>query len=671
VRVGNRWVVRHWSDTFVVTLDPKRSLTDDERSSTAGALFMLMHEFEARDPEVLPVVRQVHAALFSQQQRFAPRLEREESDGRASERIERELEQAVKAGRLLIVPEARPVIRLAVTDEAPVAPELAPAPEATPTFFEVRFVDEVGEAISGLAVVVTAEGKPNNLTTSGGGVARLDGVRASFASVQVASMQALRDIMDPRWEKFREGDAPAGPDVLGLILGDGDLESLSLEGAVPKTVVIRPPLGRLSVELFDKTGRFRHDKTAFSIKGPMSFEGETDELGRLEFLDVLHGDYTLTLQVDVARPRRVPEGETPPPHTPEIDEYESVVVALPPGASAPQVRMLGVLPQVVMARLRGMLFDTNKNFLLPSAIPSLKKIRQIYELQSPSELLVVGHTDTTAQASVNDPLSVERADSMAAYLKDEVDPWLAMYGSGKPESKRWGAREDQMMLSALPDFLTKPPEEDPVVWFQRTRELKIDGIAGPQTRTQLITEYMQLDGVTLEEEDGIDITITTHGCGENFPVDDTGQEIDTNAADSKEDQLDRRVELFFFDKDFGIRPPPPGKNSKPGSTQYPEWRARAEVLEDAVLDESAVKDCHLAYEVEGLDGELLVEEPFDVTVDEEEVEGTTSADGVLGLSPLAVDEYRVRVGDQEMFLAAFPLTEAPRRIRVLPPTVED
>jgi hypothetical protein len=80
----------------------------------------------------------------------------------------------------------------------------------------------------------------------------------------------------------------------------------------------------------------------------------------------------------------------------------------------------------------------------------------------------------------------------------------------------------------------------------------------------------------------------------------------------------------------------------------------------------------LAYEVEGVDGELLAEQPFDVVVDEEEIQGTTSADGILRVSPLAVDEYRVRVGDEEMFLAAFPVSEAtPRRIRVLPPTTAD
>ena len=79
-------------------------------------------------------------------------------------------------------------------------------------------------------------------------------------------------------------------------------------------------------------------------------------------------------------------------------------------------------------------------------------------------------------------------------------------------------------------------------------------------------------------DDAIDAT--AHGAGENFPLDDTGEELDAAPADNKRDTIDRRVELFFFDAEFGITPPPPGPNSKAGSSQYPVWRKRvAEVIE--------------------------------------------------------------------------------------------
>lgn len=37
-----------------------------------------------------------------------------------------------------------------------------------------------------------------------------------------------------------------------------------------------------------------------------------------------------------------------------------------------------------------------------------------------------------------------------------------LYESSVPEKRRWGAAEDRMMLSALPDFPSKPPVEDTI-----------------------------------------------------------------------------------------------------------------------------------------------------------------------------------------------------------------
>lgn len=188
---------------------------------------------------------------------------------------------------------------------------------------------------------------------------------------------------------------------------------------------------------------------------------------------------------------------------------------------------------------------------------------------------MVGHTDTTAQPSINDPLSLERAKNTAAYLTDDVDAWLSMYETSVPTARRWGAHEDTLMLESIPDFGSKSPDEDGVRWFQRTRSLEVDGSIGPETRRQLITEYMAVDGTSLNSPREFDIEISLHGCGENFPLNATGDELDPAPGDSQEDALDRRVELFFFDAEFGIRPPPPGDNSPPGSTAYPEWRKAA------------------------------------------------------------------------------------------------
>ena len=243
-------------------------------------------------------------------------------------------------------------------------------------------------------------------------------------------------------------------------------------------------------------------------------------------------------------------------------------------AGTPQIRLIGAVPRVVLARLK-MFFNTNKTFLLPTALPAVQKLREIYANNSPGQLLVVGHADTTGGQAYNDELSIERAKATIAYLEDDFQSWLAFYGASVDAKKRWGKVEDHLMIISMPDFNTKPKGQDAVSWYQSTRRLSVDGIAGTDTRTALIQEYMSLDGASLEDS-GIAIDAVAHGCGENFPLDDSGNNLDSAAADNKRDPSDRRTELFFFDSEFGIVPAPPGDNSGPGSTQYPAWRKRVD-----------------------------------------------------------------------------------------------
>ncbi|HWB75746.1 MAG TPA: hypothetical protein VG755_12350 [Nannocystaceae bacterium] len=254
---------------------------------------------------------------------------------------------------------------------------------------------------------------------------------------------------------------------------------------------------------------------------------------------------------------------------------------------AKQSHDISVQPYVLLARLFGLSFETSKCFLLPEAIPSLRAMRRIYDANPDTTLLVVGHTDTAGEPSYNDPLSLERAAAMAGYLKDDVDAWLAHYESGKPAEKRWGSHEDGLMMLALVGDPSEPGVS-PTLAFQRFWNAEVeagnqegdaleeDGAMGPNTRRALVTAYQKQDNTTLPE----DVELEQHGCGETFPLDDTGTEVDAAPVDGKDDRTDRRVELFFFDKKLGVQPPPPGDNSKPGAQQYPEWRARARVVSD-------------------------------------------------------------------------------------------
>ena len=114
------------------------------------------------------------------------------------------------------------------------------------------------------------------------------------------------------------------------------------------------------------------------------------------------------------------------------------------------------------------------------------------------------------------------------------------------KAKRWGNLEVQHMLTRLPDGgtphyagtpngLADAKHDKAVRNYQQSKGLKLDGLAGPNTRKALITDYMAIDGTSLPAG----ATLTTHGCGEFFPV--------VGTPDGTRNAENRRVEIFFFD----------------------------------------------------------------------------------------------------------------------------
>lgn len=235
---------------------------------------------------------------------------------------------------------------------------------------------------------------------------------------------------------------------------------------------------------------------------------------------------------------------------------------------------------VVRVRLVGLFFDTDKCFLLPSAMHGIRELKTQYDKRPKSNLLVVGHTDTQGTEQHNLDLSFGRASTMSAYLKDEVSAWEAFFAVAPPSGVGWGLLEVQHMLSALPDgkppfYASEPNGLDDAVSraaverYQRAEGLTVDGIAGPITRKALIKSYMALDATSLPSS----ATLTPHGVGEGFPAQRTPNEV--AAPDN------RRVEVFFFDGP--IVPPPPGKTQPATGTAYPEWRRQVSKTIDLTL----------------------------------------------------------------------------------------
>jgi outer membrane protein OmpA-like peptidoglycan-associated protein len=240
-----------------------------------------------------------------------------------------------------------------------------------------------------------------------------------------------------------------------------------------------------------------------------------------------------------------------------------------------RLQTIVVQPRVICARILELLFDTNKSFLLPSALEHIRDVRKLYDKRPRAKVLIVGHTDITGEPDVNDPLSLNRAKAVKAYLRDDVEAWLDFYGDHMHHKARWGPHEDHLMLHAVLAESGEEVTDTPVRHFQATRGLEPDNKLGDNTRRAIITEYMAVDGTTLPKG----IEPIAHGCGENFPLDKTDAQ-DTKTAHAH----DRRVELFFFDGDLGVLPPPAGDNSGAGSPEYPEWRRRSVETHDFTID---------------------------------------------------------------------------------------
>lgn len=574
----------------------------------------LRFSVEGNDPGALELAQQIESALDGEPFRLR------DTDASLGfrlfttalvDRIERE----VRLGRVGIELRRTPSLTERPQLELPDVPPLPPDRQTSRLSFEVRFVDEVGQAINGLPVELDLDGDVQDMKTNSAGVAAIDDAAATSASASATQVDALTSILGARWDKVRAGKPPKEGNTTTVTFRGVAVGPVPVKAAVSNTVVITPPLGTLFAELFDKSGRVRHANRDFSIDGPQPLSGTTDDDGHLQFEDVFPGDYTLSLTLKFF------EGDSDE----TVETVECPLVVLEAGAEEPQVRRVGAAPFSVLARLR-MFFNTNKAFLLPSAIASMQKLRRLYLDNAPCTLLAVGHADARGDSDQNDKLSLDRAKATIAFLKDDVDAWLEFYDASAP-ADRWGKTEDHLMIVSLPDFDTKPKGEDPVRWFQRTRGLDVDGKAGTQTRPALVTEYMGLDGTSLADFAG-EIDARAHGCGENFPLQepeggDDGEEGEAANAGSSDDDgaaddsandgdadassdsaektrpkpADRRVELFFFDPDFGITPEPPSDNSGPGSTEYPLWLARVAKtveLEEGDADAKGVTFVELA-----------------------------------------------------------------------------
>jgi len=340
---------------------------------------------------------------------------------------------------------------------------------------------------------------------------------------------------------------------------------------------------QIEIELLDPSG-FPQRQVKFELQLPdgtkrSGSSGSSDGVIRISGLTA-PGNATLLLPA-------VTVDDVPNPDSPdkEILPYKVAGVSLPIGRRS----RVEVPTRAYRGRLTGLFFETSKSFLLPSAMHGIRGLTDYYGDHLGAQILVVGHTDTAGQDSYNLTLSVERADSIAAFLLDQVPAWMSWFGADKAFEKRWGVREVQHMLSALPDgsppFFSGPvtgvddaETRAAVSHFQQSVNdarqqsvLPVDGNqAGEPTRRELVTSYMALEGTSVPKEIPAPLT---HGCGPFHNEIQTGPGVD--------EPRNRRVEILLFD---GAVSPPPQKCKAPGCKEYQKWRDA--VVETVDLDDA-------------------------------------------------------------------------------------
>ena len=416
-----------------------------------------------------------------------------------------------------------------------------------------------------------------------------------------------------------------------------DIEPLDPIGPAPEPVPERQTWFELTV--VDELGEpLPNVAVSLRVDGE-DLDEQTDGEGRLRVDGASTSFATARLDsaalADVLRERwsaaRGGEWIQPDPESSTIVRYREGAPGVALRSETPHT--IVIQPSLSRARIVGAAFDTNKTFLRPDALPRIRDVVGLYGQHDGAELLVVGHTDTSGDPSVNDPLSLQRAESVVAYLKDDIDAWLRWYDSGVPSSRRWGAAEDHMMLDTVLLRRGEVPDGNPVRHFQESRGLSVDGDIGPQTRRELVTEYMALDGTTLPAA----ITPVPHGAGENFPLADDGVALQVDAPDGQDDPTDRRVELFFFDAPFGVLPEPPGDNSPAAGAEYLEWLLRSRQVDDFIVTRQLVLAVRVtdAHDAEALAGATVTLGP---------VEGLDAAPmdaGPVGAGMIATDAFGV------------------------------
>ena len=227
-------------------------LTEEERRLASHVDFLLRSGLWMGDVEVLRVVQSLIATQSLELFR-AGRREYDWHDLFRLEEMARQLTERLLDGRLRV--EQRQVEAWGTF--VPESPKLEAPPrpkQDTSSSFEVRLVDEVGQAIAGVPVWFdTSDGETLELSTNAAGVALLEPTDATSAKVRIEDVDGLKKTLEPRWSKVRNGSLPREGNQTKILFEEAPIGPVAIKAALPNTIVLMPP-ARLYVDVTDLDG---------------------------------------------------------------------------------------------------------------------------------------------------------------------------------------------------------------------------------------------------------------------------------------------------------------------------------------------------------------------------------------------------------------------------------
>lgn len=287
-----------------------------------------------------------------------------------------------------------------------------------------------------------------------------------------------------------------------------------------------------------------------------------------------------------------------------------------------QILLPRARPPVVS--LSGVQFPTNKSFVSPGAFPSIRRIGELYKEDPARKLAIFGHTDRVGASDYNEGLSLSRARSVEALLRNRIGFWFDRFGrhtevvGSSADDQRWvldrlghadmsafqaaqgipvgpvnqqtrdelakalredigaqaeplefedgwGTREYQHMLMHLGLYAGPADGSHRASYVQAVRDFQAGNQLHADGDIGIVTRVALIDayqrGLVIDEFAADRFhTDAVFGCGEAFPRVPT--------ADGVESQQNRRVEIVL--RREPIEPVDPATQRGP-TVPYPDW----------------------------------------------------------------------------------------------------